>query len=87
MIDIMAILAILCVSGILLECFPLGIIFIISLVIVIWAAISVIQKDKLNQTGIIVAIVGILALAYTVCELFLHIDLRTILEIDALLAL
>lgn len=76
---LLIILAICCIVGILTGEIALGIVFIMALAITIWAILSLLQKDKFTNLGLIIVVVGLLSLVYTICELFLKIDLKTIL--------
>lgn len=73
------ILALCCLSGIFLSNIPLGLVFIMSLFIALNGVISIFQRDKLTDLGIAILLIGIMSLAYTVCTLFLGIDLNTII--------
>lgn len=77
-------LAVCCLIGIFMGNIPLGLVFIMSLAIVLWGILSLIQKNRFTQIGTIVLIIGLLSLAYTVCILFFNIDLKTILNIGTI---
>lgn len=82
--ETMELFAILCVVGILAPGMPMGLLFVLLLAIVIWTVLSLIQKKELDGAGMAVAVAGTIALIYAVYTLFLHIDMREILEIDLL---
>lgn len=73
------IFALCCLSGIFLSNIPLGLVFIMSLFITLNGVISIFQRDKLTDLEIVILLIGIMSLAYTVCALFLGIDLNTII--------
>ena len=76
---LLIILAVCCIAGIITSKIALGIVFVMALVITIWATLSLLQKDKFTNLGLIIAVIGLLSLVYTICELLLNINLRTIL--------
>lgn len=76
---LLIVLAVCCIVGIITSKIALGIVFIMALAITIWAALSLIQKDKFTNLGLIIVVIGLLSLVYTICELFFNIDLKTIL--------
>ena len=68
------------VYGVITEAVPLGIIFIISLAVFLYGLISFFNKGtKLTELGIGLTVVSLLLLAYTVCYLFLNIDVKVML--------
>lgn len=73
------VLALCCLSGIFLSNIPLGLVFIMSLFITLNGIVSIFQRDKLTDLGIVVLLIGLMSFAYTICTLFLGIDLNTIL--------
>ena len=85
MAEFLVFLGLCCICGVFYDIMPLGIIFVISLVMVIYTVLSLIQKNKLDAERMFVAITGLLLLAYTVCVLFLHIDVLSVLGLTALL--
>lgn len=78
---LLIILSICCILGIITGNITLGIVFIMALVITIWAILSLIQKDKFTNLGLIIVTVGLISLIYTICGLFFNIDIKTILEL------
>lgn len=85
MADVLLLFGLFCVIGILTEEISLGLVFILSLGCVLYTALLLIQKKRLSQIGMLAVVLCLLSLAYAVCVLFLHIDLRTILNLDAIL--
>lgn len=81
---VLDILAVCCMIGIFTGNISLGIVFIMSLAIVLWGILSLIQRNKLTQMGTIILIIGLLSFTYTTCMLFLDIDLKTILNIGTI---
>ena len=73
------VLALCCLSGIFLNTIPLGLVFIMALFIVLNWIITIFQKEKFTDIGIAVTLIGIMSLAYTVCTLFLGINVDAIL--------
>ena len=68
------------VYGVITEAVPLGIIFIISLAVFLYGLISFFNKGtKLTELGIGLTVISLLLLAYTVCYLFLNIDVKVML--------
>lgn len=79
MSTILEILAICCIVGLLTNKIALNIIFVMSLLITLYGIVSLLQKDKLTDVGIMVMVIGVISLVYTICELFLGINIKTIL--------
>lgn len=68
------------VYGVITEVVPLGIIFIISLTVFLYALFSLLNKGmRLTELGIGIMVVSLLLLVYTVCYLFLRIDVNAML--------
>lgn len=68
------------IYGVITETVSLGVIFIISLAVFLYVLISFLNKGtKLTEIGIGLAVVSSLLLAYTVCYLFLNIDVKVML--------
>ena len=68
------------VYGVITESVSLGIIFIISLAVFLYGLISFFnKKTKLTELGIGLTVISLMLLTYTVCYLFLNIDVRAIL--------
>lgn len=76
---ILIMLAICCVVGIFTGEIALGVVFAMSLLITLYGLFSLLQKDKLTNLGLIIVIVGVMSLIYTICELFLGMNIKTIL--------
>lgn len=68
------------VYGVITETVSLGIIFIISLAVTLYGLFNFFNKNtKLTELGIGLTITSLMLLAYTVCYLFLNIDVKVIL--------
>lgn len=68
------------VYGVITESVSLGIIFIISLAVFLYALFSLFNKGmRLTELGIGIMVISLLLLVYTVCYLFLNINVRTVL--------
>ncbi len=68
------------IYGVITETIPLGIIFIISLAVFLYALFSLLNKGmRLTELGIGVMVISLLLLVYTICYLFLGIDVKTTL--------
>lgn len=68
------------IYGVVAEAVPLGIVFVISLVIFLYALFSLLNKGmRLTELGIGIMVVSLLLLVYTVCYLFLGIDVKAML--------
>lgn len=68
------------VYGVITEAVPLGIIFVISLAMFLYALFSLVNKGmRLTELGIGIMVISLLLLMYTVCYLFLGIDVRATL--------
>lgn len=68
------------IYGLITEAIPLGIIFVISLAVFLYALFSLLNKGmRLTELGIGVMVISLLLLAYTICYLFLGIDVKTAL--------
>ena len=65
--------------GILTEKIALGIVFTMSLFITLYGMFALLQKRMLTDMGRIIVIVGIMCLAYTICEIFFGMDLKSAL--------
>lgn len=76
--EIMMIMSLICFIGIFKNKFT-TVTFIVSLVIVIMTLLMLIQGIKFSNGSIVAAVVGILALAYSICIIFLHIDVNTLI--------
>ena len=71
---------IVCMYGVITEAVQLGIIFIISLAVFLYALFSLLNKGmRLTELGIGVMIISLLLLVYTICYLFLGIDIKAVL--------
>ena len=73
------VLTLCCLLGIFLNIVPLGLVFIMALFIVLNWIVRIFQKEKLTDIGIVVTLIGIMSFAYTVCTLFLGINVNSIL--------
>lgn len=73
------VLTLCCLSGIFLNIVPLGLVFIMALFIVLNWIITIFQKEKLTDIGIVVTLIGIMSFAYVVCTLLLGINVNAIL--------
>jgi hypothetical protein len=68
------------IYGVVTEAVPLGIIFVISLAVFLYALFSLLNKGmRLTELGIGIMVVSLLLLVYTVCYLFLRIDVKAML--------
>lgn len=68
------------VYGVITEAVPLGIIFVISLAVFLYALFSLLNKCmRLTELGIGIMVISLLLLIYTVCYLFLGIDVKAVL--------
>lgn len=76
---LLIVLAVCCIIGILTEKIAIGIVFVMSLFISLYGVFIPLRKQRLTGIGAIIVIVGIMSLAYTVCELFFNMDVKTIL--------
>ena len=73
---------IVCIYGVITETFPLGIIFVISLAVFLYTLFSLLNKGmRLTELGIGVMVISLLLLVYTICYLFLGIDVKAVLEL------
>ena len=73
---------IVCIYGVITESVQLGIIFVISLAVFLYTLFSLLNKGmRLTELGIGVMIISLLLLAYTICYLFLGIDVKVALEL------
>lgn len=71
---------IVCIYGVITEAVQLGIIFVISLAVLLYALFSLLNKGmRLTELGIGVMIISLLLLVYTICYLFLGIDVKVAL--------
>ena len=71
---------IVCIYGVITEAVQLGIIFVISLAVFLYTLFSLLNKGmRLTELGIGVMIISLLLLAYTICYLFLGIDVKAAL--------
>ena len=73
------ILAVCSVVGIITEKIALGIVFVMSLFITLYGLFIPLQKHRITGLGSVIIIVGIMCLAYAICELFLGMDLKAVL--------
>lgn len=76
---LLIVLDVCCIIGILTEKIATGIVFTMSLFINLYGLFIPLRKQRLTGMGTIIVIVGIMSLAYTVCELFFNMDVKTIL--------
>ena len=76
---VLIVLTLCCLSGIFLNIVPLGLVFIMALFIVLNWIITIFQKEKLTDIGIVVTLIGIMSFAYAVCTLFLDINVNAII--------
>lgn len=68
------------IYGVITEAVPLGIIFVISLAVFLYALFSLLNKGmRLTELGIGVMVISLLLLAYTISYLFLGIDVKATL--------
>lgn len=68
------------IYGVITEAISLGIIFVISLAVFLYALFSLLNKGmRLTELGISVMVISLLLLVYTVCYLFLGIDVKATL--------
>ena len=68
------------VYGVITETIPLGIIFVIALAVFLYTLFSLLNKGmRLTELGIGIFVVSLLLLMYTVCYLFLGIDVKATL--------
>lgn len=68
------------VYGVITETVSLGIVFIISLAVTLYGLFNFFNKNtKLTELGIGLTITSLMLLAYTVCYLFLNIDVKVVL--------
>lgn len=68
------------VYGVITETVSLGIIFIISLAVTLYGLFNFFNKNtKLTELGMGLTITSLMLLAYTVCYLFLNIDVKVVL--------
>ena len=73
---------IVCIYGVITEAVPLGIIFVISLAVFLYALFSLLNKGmRLTELGIGIMVISLLLLVYTICYLFLGIDVKAVLEL------
>lgn len=75
---IFIILSIVCIVGIISESIPLGAIFIFSLIATLYCLVTLFN-DKLSKLGVCILVCNIICLIYAICNLFLGIDIKTIL--------
>ena len=68
------------IYGVITEAIPLGIIFIISLAVFLYVLSSLLNRGmRLTELGIVMFVVSLLLLMYTVCYLFLDINVKAML--------
>lgn len=68
------------VYGVITETVSLGIIFIVSLAVTLYGLFNFFNKNtKLTELGMGLTITSLMLLAYTVCYLFLNIDVKVVL--------
>lgn len=68
------------IYGVITEAVSLGIIFILSLTVFLYGLFSSLNKGmRLTELGIGLTVISLLLLVYTICYLFLNIDVKTIL--------
>ena len=73
---------IVCIYGVITEAVQLGIVFVISLAVFLYALFSLLNKGmRLTELGIGVMVISLLLLVYTICYLFLGIDVKAALEL------
>ena len=71
---------IVCIYGVITEAVQLGIIFVISLAVFLYALFSLLNKGmRLTELGIGVMVISLLLLVYTICYLCLGIDVKAAL--------
>ena len=75
---IFTILSIICIVGIISEIIPLGVIFVLSLIATLYCLVTFFN-NKLSKFGKYILVCNVVCLAYTVCNLFFSIDIKTIL--------
>lgn len=69
-----------CIYGVITEAVSLGIVFVISLAVFLYALFSLLNKGmRLTELGIGIMVISLLLLVYTVCYLFLGIDAKAVL--------
>ena len=68
---------IVCIYGVITESVQLGIVFVISLAVFLYTLFSLLNKGmRLTELGIGVMVISLLLLVYTICYLFLGIDVK-----------
>ena len=68
---------IVCIYGVITESVQLGIVFVISLSVFLYTLFSLLNKGmRLTELGIGVMVISLLLLVYTICYLFLGIDVK-----------
>ena len=73
---------IVCIYGVTTEAVQLGIIFVISLAVFLYTLFSLLNKGmRLTELGIGVMVISLLLLVYTICYLFLGIDVKAVLKL------
>ena len=73
---------IVCIYGVITETVQLGIIFVISLAVFLYALFSLLNKGmRLTELGIGAMVISLLLLVYTICYLFLGIDVKSALKL------
>ena len=73
---------IVCIYGVITETVQLGIIFVISLAVFLYALFSLLNKGmRLTELGIGAMVISLLLLVYTICYLFLGIDVKSTLKL------
>lgn len=66
--------------GTITESISLGVIFIISLAVFLYSLFSLINKGaRLTEYGKLLMVISSLLLAYSICNLFLGIDVKAVL--------
>ena len=71
---------IVCIYGVITEAVQLGIVFVISLAVFLYSLFSLLNKGmRLTELGIGVMVISLLLLVYTICYLFLGIDIKAAL--------
>ena len=76
---IISIYTLCCLIGITTGSMPLGVIFVMSLIICLYCLLLQLQGDKLIELGLFVFVVGIVSLMYTSAFLFFGIDVKYVL--------
>ena len=58
----------------------LGVVIVLILTIVLSKLLTLLKRTKMKELRLIVIIAGVISLIYTICELFLGINLESLLN-------